>query len=197
MIRRYFLPISAALLLAACTSLGTQMSAESWRDDAATPEFEASGRMGVKENERGSYANFDWLRTAAVQLFEVKTPLGNSVGRLCQDSGGVQAVASNGQVYRAATTAELSRQLLGYDLPVAYIDRWANGLRVPGEPYSVLPDGRLQQMGWKIQRNLGEDGQVRMLLLERTGLSLRLVFDRFGQPEQHPGSCADHAGQAV
>ena len=99
--------------------------------------------------------------------------------------------------HRAATTAELSRQLLGYDLPVAYIDRWANGLRVPGEPYSVLPDGRLQQMGWKIQRNLGEDGQVRMLLLERTGLSLRLVFDRFGQPEQHPGSCADHAGQAV
>ena len=36
-----------------------------------------------------------------------------------------------------------------------------------------------------------------MLLLERTGLSLRLVFDRFGQPEQRPGSCADHAGQAV
>ena len=104
MIRHCLLPISAALLLAACTSLGTQMSAESWRDDAATPEFEASGRMGVKENERGSYANFDWLRTAAVQLFEVKTPLGNSVGRLCQDSGGVQAVASDGQVYRAATT---------------------------------------------------------------------------------------------
>lgn len=197
MIRQRLLPIFAALLLAACTGLGTQMSAESWRDDAATPEFEASGRMGVKENERGSYANFDWLRTAAVQLFEVKTPLGNSVGRLCQDSGGVQAVASDGQVYRAATTTELSRQLLGYDLPVAYIDRWANGLRVPGEPYSVLPDDRLQQMGWKIQRNLGEDGQVRMLLLERTGLSLRLVFDRFGQPEQRPGSCEDHAGQAV
>ena len=184
MIRHRLLPIFATLLLAACTGLGTQMSAESWRDDAATPEFEASGRMGVKENERGSYANFDWLRTAAV-------------GRLCQDGDGVQALASNGRVYRAATTAELSRQLLGYDLPVAYIDRWANGLRVPGEPYSVLPDGRLQQMGWKIQRNLGEDGQVRMLLLERTGLSLRLVFDRFGQPEQRPGSCADHAGQAV
>ena len=131
MIRHRLLPIFAALLLAACTSLGTQMSAESWRDDAATPEFEASGRMGVKENERGSYANFDWLRTAAVQLFEVKTPLGNSVGRLCQDSGGVQAVASNGQVYRAATTAELSRQLLGYDLHVAYIDRWAAAARMP------------------------------------------------------------------
>ena len=89
MIRHRLLLISAALLLAACTGLGTQMSAESWRDDAATPEFEASGRMGVKENERGSYANFDWLRTAAVQLFEVKTPLGNSVGWLCQDGGGV------------------------------------------------------------------------------------------------------------
>ena len=52
-------------------------------------------------------------------------------------------------------------------------------------------------MGWKIQRNLGEDGQVRMLLLERTGLSLRLVFDRFGQPERRPGSCAADVEQTV
>ncbi|OAM27176.1 MULTISPECIES: outer membrane lipoprotein LolB [Eikenella] len=188
---RHLPPFLAALLLAACTTTGTQMPAEGWREDAPTPQFEASGRMGVKENERGSYANFDWLRTAALQLFEVKTPLGNSVGRLCQDSRGVEAVASNGQVYRAASTAELSQQLLGYDLPVAYLDRWANGLRVPGEPYSILPDGRLQQMGWRIQRNLDENGQVRLLHMERSGLSLRLIFDRFGQPERSPANCND------
>lgn len=187
--KHLFFSALTALLLAACTTTGTQMAADGWREDAPTPEFEAAGRMGVKENERGSYANFDWLRTAGLQLFDVKTPLGNSVGRLCQDSSGVQAVSANGQTYRAATTAELSRQLLGYDLPVAYIDRWANGLRVAGEPYSILPDGRLQQMGWRIQRNLDDNGQVRLLHMERTGLSLRLIFDRFGQPERSPASC--------
>lgn len=183
------LPYCAALFLAACATTGTPMSADGWHETTQTPEFEASGRMGVKENERGSYANFDWLRTASLQLFEVKTPLGSSVGRLCQDSGGIQAISSDGQTYRAANAAELSRRLLGYDLPVAHLDRWVNGLRVAGQPYTVLPDGRLQQMGWHIQRNLDDNGQVRMLLLERAGLSLRLVFDRFGRPEHTPADC--------
>ena len=62
MIRQRLLPIFAALLLAACTGLGTQMSAESWRDDAATPEFEAYGRMGVKENERCARQPFSCLK---------------------------------------------------------------------------------------------------------------------------------------
>lgn len=179
----------AALLLAACAGTGTQMAADAWREDGNVPAFEAAGRMGVKENERGSYANFDWLRTAEVQLFEVKTPLGNSLGHLCEDGSGVQAVAADGRHYRTDNAAELSRQLLGYDLPIAHIDRWANGLRVAGEPYQTLPDGRLQQLGWRIQRNLGDNGQVRMLLLERAGLSLRLVFDHIGLPENPPAAC--------
>ena len=86
---------STALLLAACAGTGTQMDADGWRETGNIPSFEAAGRMGVKENERGSYANFSWLRTGQVQLFEVKTPLGNSVGHLCEDAQGVEAVSAH------------------------------------------------------------------------------------------------------
>lgn len=181
--------LSAALLLTACANTGTPMPADSWREAGAVPAFEASGRMGIQEHERGSHAHFDWLRTAQVQLFEVKTPLGGSVGYLCEDGSGVTAASADGSIHRASSTAELSRQLLGYDLPVAHLDRWANGLRVPDEPYSTEADGSLRQMGWHIRRRLNEDGRVRLLHLERTGLSLRLVFDRFGLPENPPSAC--------
>ena len=55
--------------------------------------------------------------------------------------------------------AELSRQLLGYDLPVAYIDRWANGLRVPGafDGFELAVRAVLgQQITVKAARTLGD-----------------------------------------
>ena len=47
-----------------------------------------------KWKEKGSYTNFDWTYQNAVQTIDVDTPLGNTVGQLCQDSDGVLAVNS-------------------------------------------------------------------------------------------------------
>ena len=72
---------------------------------------------------------FDWTYQNAVQTIDVNTPLGNTVGQLCQDSEGVLAVDSKGKVYQAETAEELSRQLLGFALPVQYLHIWADGKR--------------------------------------------------------------------
>ena len=65
--------------------------------------FSADGRLAVKVEGKGSYANFDWTYQNAVQTIDVNTPLGNTVGQLCQDSEGVLAVDSKGKVYQAET----------------------------------------------------------------------------------------------
>lgn len=171
------LPVAALLMLAACAQ-PHMAGKESWRAQTDIPDFAADGRLAIKMNEKGSYANFDWTYQNQVQTIDVNTPLGNTIGQLCQDRQGVLAVDSKGKKYQAATPQQLSEQLLGFALPVQYLHVWANGQWVANAPYQLLPDGRLQQFEWTITRSLNTDGTPKILLLESSRLTLRLVFDQ-------------------
>ena len=173
----------AALVLAACAQPNMPQQ-NGWPQADNTSDFTAEGRLAVKMDGKGSYANFDWAYQNQVQTINVNTPLGNTVGQLCQDKQGVLAVDNKGQVYHAQTAEQLSQQLLGFEVPVQYLHIWANGKRVAGAPYQLLSDGRLQQFDWTISRTLNQAGQARVLLLESAKLSVRLVFDEMDtQPE--------------
>lgn len=177
------LSVLAALLLAACAQPRMPQQTD-WPQADNTGDFTAEGRLAVKTEGKGSYANFDWAYQNQVQTINVNTPLGNTVGQLCQDKQGVLAVDNKGQVYHAQTAEQLSRRLLGFELPVQYLHIWANGKRVPDAPYQILSDGRLQQFDWTISRTLNQSGYTRVLLLESAKLSVRLVFDEINaQPE--------------
>lgn len=164
------------LLLAACATPSSKVPT-AWQAQAEIADFAADGRLAVKINEKGSYANFDWTHQNQVQTIDVNTPLGNTVGQLCQDSKGALAVNSKNEVFYAATAPALSEQLLGFALPVEYLHVWASGQRVDNAAYQVLPNGRLQQFEWTISRQLRADGTPKVLLLESTKLTLKLVFD--------------------
>lgn len=177
------LPVLAALMLAACAQPPVPQQS-GWPQADNTSDFTAEGRLAVRSEGKGSYANFDWTYQNQVQTINVNTPLGNTVGQLCQDKQGVLAVDSKGQVYQEQTAEQLSRRLLGFELPVQYLHIWANGKRVAGAPYQLLSDGRLQQFDWTISRTLNQAGHTRVLLLESARLSVRLVFDEINaQPE--------------
>nr|UOP05705.1 outer membrane lipoprotein LolB [Conchiformibius kuhniae] len=125
---------------------------------------------------KGSYANFDWTRENGVETIDVNTPIGTTVGQLCQDAEGVLAVDAKGKTYRADTPAELARQLLGYELPLQHLAVWANGEWAKDVAHELLPDGALKQSGWTIRRTLREDGLPHTLLLENGEMTVRLVF---------------------
>ena len=178
-----FMPVAVSLFLAACAHTGMPQQG-GWPAAEQVQDFTADGRLAVKIEEKGSYANFDWAYQNQVQTISVNTPLGTTVGQLCQDKEGVMAVDNKGQVYRADTAEELSATLLGFELPVQHLHIWADGKRVADAPYQLLSDGRLQQFGWTIMRTLNNEGKPRVLQLENTKLSVRLVFDEVNlQPE--------------
>ena len=141
--------------------------------------FVASGRLAVKQNEKGSYANFDWDSNGRMQQLSVNTPLGNTVGELCQDGTGVVATASNGEVYQAATASELSERLMGFAIPVESLDLWAHGYYAENTPHTVDEQGRLLQAGWKIERQVDAEGHPRLLVLDNPQLSIRLAFNDY------------------
>ena len=109
---RYLLLSGCLGLLAACSVPQAQKPSE-WQAERSLKTFAASGRMGVKVKEKGSYAHFDWTLENGVETVDVNTPLGSTVGQLCRDDLGVLAVDSKGQKFEAATPDELSEQLLG------------------------------------------------------------------------------------
>ena len=173
-------------LLAACQTMPIKPTA--WQAGSRdTLNFNASGRLAVKQNDKGSYANFDWDSNGKMQQLSVNTPLGNTVGELCQDSSGVVATASNGETYQAATANELSERLMGFAIPVESLDLWAHGYYADNQPHTVDEQGRLLQAGWKIERQVDGEGHPRLLVLDNQQLSIRLAFNDY----QAGGSAAD------
>jgi hypothetical protein len=188
---KLWLSAVAVTALAACSQPKLPEQAD-WSESVQVPDFTADGRLSVKVEEKGSYANFDWTYQNQVQTISINTPLGSTLGQLCQDGEGVLAVDSKGKKYQAPTAEELSGRLLGYNLPVQYLHIWANGKRVAGAPYQINSEGRLQQFQWTISRTLKSDGKPRVLLLESPKLTLRLVFDEmnFAKDASAPKQCA-------
>lgn len=163
-------------LLAACAQPNLPSQTD-WPAAENSANFAAEGRLAVKVEGKGSYANFDWIYQNQTQTINVNTPLGNTIGQLCQDKLGALAVDDKGRIYQAETAEKLSRDLLGFELPVQYLHIWAAGKRVADAPFQLLADGRLQQFDWTISRTLNTEGKLRVLQIENAKLNVRLVFD--------------------
>ncbi len=171
--------------LSACTTT-TWMSGHDWQESngSALQYFDGEGRLAVKIKDKGSYANFDWTNQGQVQSIAVNTPLGNTVGEICQDNIGVIAINANGEKYQASSAEELSMQLVGFPLPLTYIDHWAMGKWVSDLPHRILPDGALEQGGWIIRRQMAADGMApRELKLSNQNVDIRLLFTSFEPTE--------------
>ncbi|MDN8834034.1 lipoprotein insertase outer membrane protein LolB, partial [Staphylococcus aureus] len=82
-----------------------------WQPSEHISSFAAEGRLAVKAEGKGSYANFDWTYQPPVETININTPLGGTLGQLCQDRDGALAVDGKGNVYQAEGTEDLSRQL--------------------------------------------------------------------------------------
>ena len=194
-----FPALAAITLLAACTSMNTPVQTQAqqkWREQQTENPFEANGRIGIKMQQTGHNASFDWTRQNQVETLDINTPLGNTVGQLCRDKTGVIATDYKGRQYTADTPEALSRQLLGYPLPLQHLSVWANGEWVKGIPHQFGAEGQLQQLGWQIRREANEDGSARILQLENGQLTLRMVFTQYqtlADDSSRPSQCAARA----
>ncbi|PIT60020.1 lipoprotein insertase outer membrane protein LolB [Snodgrassella alvi] len=183
---RLYVPavVVLSLVLSACSSLVQKKvtTASDWQasNEQTVSSFDSSGRLAIKDQGKGTYANFSWQNLGAVQTIEVKTPLGNSVGILCRDNIGVIAEDSKGQIITATSIEELSQRMLGFALPFDHLNQWVQGYWIADEPYQLLPDGKLKQSGWIIQRQLQNSSRnPRIIQLNNARFDIRLVFDEY------------------
>ncbi|MEW6118527.1 MAG: lipoprotein insertase outer membrane protein LolB [Pseudomonadota bacterium] len=170
-----------ALLLVACTSVPVLPSLPS-----ATPasRWTLAGRIGIQSEAQSLSGNLRWQHRPDFDELLLASPLGQGVARIERTYNGVMLDVP-GEALRMAPDAEaLTRDALGYALPLAGLVWWVQALPDPARPFEANRDAsgrleRLKQDGWTIDYLQYVDTRPRKLTLNREGLEIRLVADEW------------------
>ena len=188
---RWSAALAVVLFLSACAT-APDMPAD--RAPAALDpdrvRFELNGRIGVQNGDEGMSGLLRWLHEPETDQLWFSSPLGSSVAMLVRDENGVELVSGPGPPRRAANAEVLTREALGWDLPLSGLEYWILGRPAPATGTERIDrdpaNGRLTRLvqhGWSIdfRRYLDTEwGALPALIhLEYGSLQIRLVVDRW------------------
>jgi outer membrane lipoprotein LolB len=143
------------------------------------------GRIGVQSGEQSLSGQIHWRHRVESDEVLMTSPLGQGVARIVRDAEGVALEMPNQPTRRAPDAESLTREALGYALPVAGLTWWVQGHPDPGSAFESTRDagGRIEQLrqdGWVIDYlQYAADARPRRLVVTREGLEIRLVADRW------------------
>jgi outer membrane lipoprotein LolB len=183
-LRRIALLIAPVVLLAGC-ALAPQ--APPIRSVDAVERFGLTGRVAVKLESKGYSARLRWLHEPQDDALWLYSPVGSVLATLTVDGHGATLVTAEREVFRSSDVQALTREVLGWDLPIEGLQHWVLGRPDPGVPViEVQRDDRsrllrLVQRDWTIEYSgYVDDGVLPAgLTLHYGDLRLRLVIDRW------------------
>ncbi|MHB1094300.1 lipoprotein insertase outer membrane protein LolB [Thiobacillus sp.] len=143
------------------------------------------GRIGVQNDEQKLSGQIHWQHREDRDDLLMTSPLGQGVARIVRDAGGVTLEVPNQPTRHAHDVDTLTREVLGYVLPVSGLVWWVQARPAPGSAFEATRDaaGRLAQLrqnGWTIDYLQYADdapSRPRKLVVAREGLEIRLVAD--------------------
>jgi outer membrane lipoprotein LolB len=150
--------------------------------------FSLVGRVLVRYGDEAASGRFTWRHTAAADELLISTPLGQGVAEITRRDGVYTLVAANGERYSAADPERLTRQVLGYALPLEGLPDWVQGRPERGVEALTRYDGErlaeLRQRGWVIDYSGADERPPKRVRLTRGDLDIRLVIDEWQLPPQ-------------
>ena len=179
-------PIALLLaLVAGCATPPAQQRLPA--SNAAIRDFALEGRIAVKVDSKGYSANLKWRHAGEVDAVRLLSPVGTTIARLDANPGGAELVAADRKVYRSQDVESLTREILGWDLPLQGLQHWVVGRTDPGLPVTNEErDGRnrltrFTQNGWTVAyQAYADDGVMpKRMTMIREALNLRLLIDRW------------------
>jgi outer membrane lipoprotein LolB len=150
---------------------------------APSANWTLQGRIGIQAGEQSLSGQIHWQHRADTDEVLMTSPLGQGVARIVRDAEGVLLEMPNQPSRRAPDAESLTREALGYALPVAGLVWWVQARPDPGLVFEATHDsaGRLTQLkqnGWVIDYlQYAADARPRKLVVMREGLEIRLVAD--------------------
>lgn len=151
-----------------------------------TRNWIVQGRIGIQTDEQTLSGTFHWQHREESDELLLTSPLGQGVARIVARPAGVTLELPNQPERFAADAETLTRDSLGYALPVSGLVWWVQAQPAPGRVSEARRDaaGRLVQLkqdGWAIEYQYAADASVRprKIWVARNGLEIRLVADRW------------------
>lgn len=148
MIDRRFAAAAATLAVAACAAFAPAVP--------EAPPFDLTGRLLVRYDARALTSGLRWRHTPTGDEIALLTPLGQTLAQIVTGAEGATLTTADGRRYQASSVASLTRQGLGWSLPLELMRYWVRGEVAPGVPAeNVARDAagrlaRLEQGGWHI-----------------------------------------------
>ncbi len=149
--------------------------------------FELRGRVAVKLDGRGHSARMRWLHDADSDSIWLYSPVGSTIATLVADGELATLVTARKETFQSADVQSLTRDVLGWDLPLAGLKFWVLGRVDPGSPIDEIERDeqmrikRLVQAGWHIEfSGYDEYGSLPShMILRFADLRMRLLIDRW------------------
>ncbi|MGD2138945.1 MAG: lipoprotein insertase outer membrane protein LolB [Burkholderiales bacterium] len=171
-------------LLAACV---TQPPALPPGEVPQVDRFELSGRVAVKLDGRGHSARLRWRHLSDSDSIWLYSPVGSTIATLHANGELATLVTSKQETYQSTNVQLLTRDVLGWDLPLSGLKYWVLGRVDPEAPVEQieldeqLRIRRLVQGGWDVEfASYQPDGTLpSAMVLRYEDLRLRLVVDRW------------------
>ena len=189
--------LCACPLIAGCATISTQSTIvrtitipPATNSEAIIPEtFNLTGRISIQDEQQRVSGGIRWQHSKTTDEVLLLSPLGQVMAQILRDHEGVRLTTSKQQVYFAADVESLTEDVLGWRIPLAGLQFWAQGTHSPltlamkdlDENDRVVA---IHQDGWVISylsyTELSTQKQrPRVLTLNYEALKIRLVIDNW------------------
>lgn len=187
MARRHVL-LGLFFLIGGCA---TQSTKELPQSTEGIEAFSLRGRVAVRIESRGYASGLRWRHAGTDDSLKLISPIGSVLAELESGRAGATLTTADKKVYRSEDVQSLTRDVLGWDLPLSGLRHWVLGRPDPEMPIQeVTRDGRdrlasLSQNDWRIAylAYAGDSALPSRITLAHDKLSLRLIVDRWDRLE--------------
>jgi outer membrane lipoprotein LolB len=199
-----------ALCLSACAGLPPPAPDKVAPGRDALRGYTLDGRFALRHEDKSYSGRLSWRHAESdapsgagepgddSDELLLASPLGQGMAEIISNASGARLTTRDGRVYAAENAETLTRQVLGYPLPLRKLAGWLRGHRqrnaAPEEPVeldAMARPLRLREEGWRIDYEYDNDDPQALpgrLFIERAnegGFSLRLRIDEWN-PLQAP-----------
>ncbi len=159
--------------------------------NAGINTFSLTGRVAVKLEQRGYSAKLSWRHAAGGDRMRLLSPVGSVIAELEADASGATLTTGDKKVHHSGNVQALTREVLGWDLPLEGLQHWVVGRAEPGLPVQAEERDargrltRLTQNDWRISflDYAGDSALPARIALVYDNLTLRLIIDRWDLTE--------------
>jgi outer membrane lipoprotein LolB len=185
-LQRRHLTAALLVLVAACGTVGKHPRV----DVNSVSAFELSGRVAVKLDNRGYSAAVKWQHRDAADDLWLYSPVGGVVATVHSDANGARLTEANGVVHESNDVQALTREFLGWELPLRGLSHWVLARPAPlvevqnSERDTQARLTQLLQDDWEVHYSEYQDLATlpaRMNLQYRT-LRIKLIIDEWRLP---------------